>query len=84
MKIAMLISGGVDSSVALKLLKDQGHKVTAFYIKIWMENKFSHLGSCPWEDDLKYVEKICDDLKVPLEIVPLQKQYWEKSQSHCL
>jgi len=74
----MLLSGGVDSSVALKLLKDQGHQVTAFYIKIWMEDKFSHLGSCPWEDDLRYVEKICEKLKVPLEIVPLQKQYWER------
>ena len=55
MKIAVLVSGGVDSSVALKILKDQGHDVTAFYIKIWMEDKFSHLGKCPWEEDLKYV-----------------------------
>ena len=68
MKVAVLISGGVDSSVALKLLKEQGHDITAFYIKIWMEDKFSYLGQCPWEEDLKYVEKICQDLKVPLEI----------------
>ncbi|EKD48661.1 MAG: tRNA-specific 2-thiouridylase mnmA, partial [uncultured bacterium] len=38
MKIAVLVSGGVDSSVALKLLKDQGHDVTAFYLKIWLED----------------------------------------------
>ncbi len=74
----MLISGGVDSSVALKLLKDHGYKVTAFYIKIWMEDKFSHLGKCPWEEDLTYVEKVCDELNVPLEIVPLQKEYWQR------
>ncbi len=78
MKVAMLISGGVDSSVALKLLKEEGHEVTAFYIKIWMEDKFSHLGKCPWEEDLTYVEKVCDELKVPLEIVPLQKEYWQR------
>lgn len=78
MKIAMLISGGVDSSVALKILKDKGHDVMAFYIKIWMEDKFSHLGKCPWEEDLKYVEQICDKLNVPLEIVPLQKEYWQR------
>ena len=78
MKVAMLLSGGVDSSVALKLLKDEGHQLTAFYIKIWMEDKFSFLGSCPWEEDLKYAEQVCRQLKVPLEIVPLQKEYWQR------
>ncbi len=33
MKIAVLLSGGVDSSVALRLLKEQGHDITAFYLK---------------------------------------------------
>lgn len=84
MKVAMLISGGVDSSVALKLLKEQGHEITAFYIKIWMEDKFSYLGQCPWEKDLKYVEKICQELKVPLEIVPLQKEYWKRVVSEAV
>ena len=36
MKIAVLLSGGVDSSVALALLKEQGHDITAFYLKIWL------------------------------------------------
>ena len=49
MKIAVLVSGGVDSSVALKLLKDQGHEVTAFYLKIWLEDELAYLGDCPWE-----------------------------------
>ncbi len=78
MKVAMLISGGVDSSVALKLLKQQGYEVTAFYIKIWMEDKFSFLGQCPWEEDLKYIEEVCQQERVPLEIVPLQRQYWQR------
>lgn len=78
MKIAVLASGGVDSSVALRLLKDQGHKLTAFYIKIWMEDKYSFLGKCPWEEDLSYLEKVCKQAKVPLEIVPLQKEYWAR------
>jgi tRNA-specific 2-thiouridylase len=77
MKIAVLVSGGVDSSVALRLLKDAGHELTAYYIKIWMEDKFSHLGKCPWEDDLRYVDEICDELEIPLEIVSLQKEYWQ-------
>jgi len=78
MKIAVLASGGVDSSVALRLLKDQGHELTAFYIKIWMEDKYSFLGKCPWEEDLGYLEKVCKQAKVPLEIVPLQKEYWAR------
>lgn len=75
MNIAVLISGGVDSSVALKLLKDQGHSVTAFYLKIWLEDELSYLGDCPWETDLAYVRRVCDQLGVPLEVISLQKEY---------
>lgn len=77
MKIAVLVSGGVDSSLALQLLHEQGHDLTAFYLKIWLEDEFSFLGECPWEEDLKYVKKLCDRLKVPLKIVSLQKEYWD-------
>ena len=42
MKIAVLVSGGVDSSVALALLKEQGHDLTAFYLKIWLEDELAH------------------------------------------
>ena len=60
MKIAVLVSGGVDSSVALRLLKEQGHDLTAFYLKIWLEDELSYLGECPWEEDLSYVRAVCD------------------------
>jgi len=59
-KVAVLVSGGVDSSVALQLLKNQGHDVTAFYLKIWLEDELSYLGNCPWEEDLSYVRQVCD------------------------
>ena len=75
MKIAVLLSGGVDSSVALQLLKDQGHDLTAFYLKIWLEDETSFLGNCPWEEDLSYVRRTCEQVGVPLKIVPLQKEY---------
>lgn len=75
MNIAVLVSGGVDSSVALKLLKDQGHTVTAFYLKIWLEDELSYLGDCPWEIDLAYVRTLCEQLDVPLEVISLQKEY---------
>ena len=75
MRIAVLVSGGVDSSVALALLKNQGHQVTAFYLKIWLEDELSYLGSCPWQTDLSYVQRVCDQLEVPLRIISLQKEY---------
>ena len=77
MKIAMLISGGVDSSVALRLLKDEGHDLTAFYLKIWLEDELSYLGECPWKEDLAYVRQICRKVGVPLEVLNMQKEYWD-------
>ena len=84
MKIALLISGGVDSSVALRLLKDQGHEITAFYLKIWLEDEIAFLGTCPWEEDLIYVRAVCEAANVPLEIVSLQKEYWDHVVSYTI
>ncbi len=85
MKIAVLVSGGVDSSVALSLLKQQGYDITAFYLKIWLEDELSFLGTCPWQEDLSYVQAVCAMLEVPLEVVSLQKEYWQEVVSlyHC-
>ncbi len=79
MKIAVLVSGGVDSSVALRLLQQQGHDVTAFYLKIWLEDELMYLGDqCPWQDDLSFVKSVCESAGVPLEVVSLQKEYHEQ------
>jgi tRNA-specific 2-thiouridylase len=78
MKIAVLVSGGVDSSVVLARLHEQGHDITAFYLKIWLEDELSFLGDCPWEQDLGYVRALCEHLNVPLEIVPLQEAYRDR------
>ncbi len=71
----MLLSGGVDSSVALRLLQEDGHEVTAFYLKIWLEDELAHLGDCPWEEDLRYAREVCAAVDVPLEVIPLQREY---------
>lgn len=78
MRVAMLISGGVDSSVALRLLKEAGHDVRAFYMKIWLEDELAFLGECPWEEDIAYVRAVCEAAGVPLEVVSFQKEYWER------
>jgi tRNA (5-methylaminomethyl-2-thiouridylate)-methyltransferase len=79
MKIAVLLSGGVDSSVALNLLLEQGYRdVTAYYLKIWLEDEMSYLGSCPWEEDLEYAEAVCQQAGVPLKIINLQREYYDR------
>ena len=82
--VAVLLSGGVDSSVALNLLKRQGYVVTAFYLKIWLEDELSHLGQCPWEDDYRMCEAICAQAGVPLEAISLQEQYKERVISYTV
>lgn len=83
-KVAALVSGGVDSSVALALLKEQGYEITAFYLKIWLEDELSYLGECPWEQDLVYARSVCEQLDVPLQVVSMQKPYWDKVVSYTL
>jgi len=84
MNVAMLVSGGVDSSVALRRLVEAGHTVTAFYLKIWLEDDMAFLGECPWEDDLHFVRAVCEQVGVPLEVVPFQKEYWERIVSYTI
>jgi len=84
MKIAVLLSGGVDSSVALRLLKKQNHDVTAFYLKIWLEDEFAHMGDCPWEQDLSYARAVCEQAGVPLQVISLQKEYWNHVVSYTI
>ena len=85
MKIAVLLSGGVDSSVALAELAATGeHDITAFYLKIWLEDEFAHLGNCPWQEDLHYAGAVCEKLGIPLDVVPLQKEYWQRVVHHTI
>lgn len=84
MKIAVLLSGGVDSSVALNLLKQAGHEVEAFYIKIWLEDELAFLGNCPWEEDLKFARAVCEAVGVPLTVISLQAEYFERIVSYAI
>jgi tRNA (5-methylaminomethyl-2-thiouridylate)-methyltransferase len=84
MKIAVLLSGGVDSSVALRLLKDAGHDITAFYLKIWLQDEYSFLGECPWEEDLRFARGVCEQAGVPLNVISLQTEYWDSVVSYTI
>jgi tRNA-specific 2-thiouridylase len=82
--VAVLLSGGVDSSVALNILKRQNFNVTAFYLKIWLEDELAHLGQCPWEDDYRVCEQVCAQAGVPLETISLQNEYKERVISYTV
>ena len=85
MKTAVLLSGGVDSSVALRLLQEEGgQEITAYYLKIWLEDELSYLGSCPWEEDLAYAQGVCDQAGVTLKVLNLQTEYFERVVSYTL
>jgi len=84
MKIAVLLSGGVDSSVTLHLLQQQGYQIEAFYLKVWLEDELAFLGDCPWETDLGYARSICRQAGVKLHVISLQADYLEKVVSYTL
>jgi tRNA (5-methylaminomethyl-2-thiouridylate)-methyltransferase len=84
-KIGVLLSGGVDSSVALRLLQQSGERdITAFYLKIWLEDELAFLGDCPWEDDLKIARAVCEQAGVPLRVVPLQTEYQDRVVTYVI
>jgi tRNA-specific 2-thiouridylase len=70
--------------VALRLAQARGHEVTAFYLKIWLQEELAFLGDCPWEEDLKWVRAVCDQAGVPLQVVPLQSEYQERVVDYAL
>jgi tRNA (5-methylaminomethyl-2-thiouridylate)-methyltransferase len=79
MKTALLLSGGVDSSVALvRLLEAGGSDVTAFFLKVWLEEEVAGFGDCPWEEDLRTARAVSLGLGVRLEVVALQREYRER------
>lgn len=76
MKIAALVSGGVDSSVTIPLLKQQGFDPHIFYIKIGMEDEDAFMD-CPSEEDIEITTWIAKKYGCKMDIVDLQKEYWD-------
>lgn len=76
-RILVGMSGGVDSSVAALLLKEQGHDIAGAYIKTW-SNEYDVFGDCPSADDIEYASAVCKQLKIDFEIINLVDIYHEK------
>lgn len=82
MNIAALLSGGVDSSVVVHLLCEQGYKPTLFYIKIGMEG--AEYMDCSAEEDIEMSTAIARKYGLTLEVVDLHREYWENVASYAI
>ncbi len=77
------MSGGVDSSVAALLLKQQGHDVAGAYMKNWI-NEDNIIGHCPWQQDIDDARAVADQLGIPFVVVNLMKDYRERVVAYLL
>ena len=76
-KILVGLSGGVDSSVAAALLKEQGHEVTGAYMKNWI-NEENIAGHCPWQQDIEDARRVADQIGIGFRVVNLMREYRER------
>lgn len=81
MKIAMLISGGVDSAVAVHRLVEQGHDIHLFYIRIGLD---TDEGDCAAEEDIEMCTLIARKYGLSFEVVSLHEEYWENVMEYAL
>jgi tRNA-specific 2-thiouridylase len=82
-KILVAMSGGVDSSVAAWLLKEQGCDVVGAYMKNWI-NEDNILGDCPWQRDIADARAVADHLGIEFQVVNLMREYREKIVDYLL
>ncbi|MDR1552112.1 MAG: tRNA 2-thiouridine(34) synthase MnmA [Prevotellaceae bacterium] len=75
MRIAIGLSGGVDSSVAAYILKKQGHDVIALFMQNWHDTTGTLHGDCPWKDDLDIAQLVARKLDIPFHSIDLSEIY---------
>jgi tRNA-specific 2-thiouridylase len=77
-KVVVGLSGGVDSSVAAWVLKDQGYDVTGLFMRNWHDTTGLLQSDCHWEDDLMFAEMVAKKLDIPFHQVDLSGPYRQK------
>lgn len=81
-RVILGMSGGVDSSVAALLLKEQGYEVIGIFMKNWDDT--DEFGHCTAEEDAEDVRRVCDQLGIPFYTVNFEKQYYDKVFAYFL
>ena len=81
-RIVVGMSGGVDSSVAALLLKEQGYDVIGVFMKNWEEEDAN--GVCTAEQDWADVRRVCEHIGIPYYAVNFSREYWDRVFSYFL
>ncbi|NNU91263.1 tRNA 2-thiouridine(34) synthase MnmA [Anoxybacillus sp. CHMUD] len=81
-RVVVGMSGGVDSSVAALLLKQQGYDVIGIFMKNWDDTDEN--GVCTATEDYEDVVRVCNQIGIPYYAVNFEKQYWEKVFTYFL
>ncbi len=76
-KVCVAMSGGVDSSVAATLLKEQGYDVMGAFMKNWSLEQ-AGVSYKPWEDEAKDAEAVCRHLGIPFEVFDFEQDYQKR------
>ncbi len=77
-KVVVGLSGGVDSSVAAYLLKEQGYDVIALFMKNWHDDSVTISEECPWLEDSNDAMIVAEKLGIPFQTVDLSREYKER------
>jgi len=77
-RVVVGLSGGVDSSVAAYLLKEQGYDVIGLFMKNWHDDSVTISDECPWLEDSNDAMMVASSLGIPFQTVDLSEQYKEK------
>ena len=77
-KVVVGLSGGVDSSVAAYLLKEQGYEVIGLFMKNWHDDSVTISKECPWLEDSNDALIVAEKLGIPFQTVDLSAQYKER------
>ncbi|MBQ0116543.1 MAG: tRNA 2-thiouridine(34) synthase MnmA [Flavobacterium sp.] len=77
-RVIVGLSGGVDSSVAAYLLKEQGYEVIGLFMKNWHDDSVTISNECPWLEDSNDALLVAEKLGIPFQTVDLSEQYKER------
>ena len=77
-RVVVGLSGGVDSSVAAYLLKEQGYEGIGLFMKNWHDDSVTISDECPWLDDSNDAMLVAEKLNIPFQTVDLSAQYKER------